>query len=148
MDRFVQDLKSQGVPSVEGDGGNVVFSSAGELFVFYKKCMVQCSQLSTGPPLLSLTGTFQKYLKEYATRVLNNHLPVKWVEQKPLDWTQSLSFPLVIERLERARCATARETGVSKVDGRAGNGEEEKKDRQLHKMTNSSAVFIARIHAC
>ena len=32
---------------------------------------------------------------------------------------QSLSFILVIERLERARCATARETGASKVDGRA-----------------------------
>ena len=34
-----------------------------------------------------------------------------------LDCTQSLSVLLVIERLERARCATARETGVSKVDG-------------------------------
>ena len=79
MDRFVQDLKSQGIPVVQGDGSNVVFSSAGELFVFYKKCMVQCSQLSTGPPLLSLTGTFQKYLKEYAARVLSNHLPVKYV---------------------------------------------------------------------
>lgn len=79
MDRFVQDFKSQGIPMVEGDGSNVVFPSAGELFVFYKKCMVQCSQLSTGPPLLSLTAAFQKFLREYATRVLNNHLPVKWV---------------------------------------------------------------------
>lgn len=79
MDRFVQDFKSQGIPMVEGDGSNVVFPSAGELFVFYKKCMVQCSQLSTGPPLLSLTAAFQKFLREYATRVLNNYLPVKWV---------------------------------------------------------------------
>ncbi|EDO37778.1 predicted protein [Nematostella vectensis] len=77
MDRFVQDFKSQTVPQPEGDGSNVVFPSAGELFVFYKKCMVQCSQLSTGPPLLSLTATFQKYLKEFANRVLSNHLPVK-----------------------------------------------------------------------
>lgn len=77
MDRFVQDFKSLGIPMVEGDGSNVVFPSAGELFVFYKKCMVQCSQLSTGPPLLSLTATFQKFLREYATRVLNSHLPVK-----------------------------------------------------------------------
>ena len=30
-----------------------------------------------------------------------------------LDCTQSLSFLLVLERLDRARCATARETGVS-----------------------------------
>ena len=36
-----------------------------------------------------------------------------------VDCTQPLSFLLVIERLERARCATARETGISKVDGRA-----------------------------
>ena len=28
------------------------------------------------------------------------------------DYTQSISFLLVIERLERARCTTARETGV------------------------------------
>ena len=77
MDRFVQDFKSLGIPMVEGDGSNVVFPSAGELFVFYKKCMVQCSQLSTGPPLLSLTAAFQKFLREFATRVLNNHLPVK-----------------------------------------------------------------------
>ena len=32
-----------------------------------------------------------------------------------LDYTQSLSFLLVIERLERARCGTGRETGVSDV---------------------------------
>ena len=37
----------------------------------------------------------------------------------PLDCTQSLSFLLVLERLERTRWAAARETGVSKVDGRA-----------------------------
>ena len=77
MDRFVQDFKAQGVPLVEGDGSNVVFPSAGELFVFYKKCMVQCSQLSTGGPLLSVTAVFQRFLKEYATKVLSNHLPVK-----------------------------------------------------------------------
>ena len=73
----MQDFKSLGIPMVEGDGSNVVFPSAGELFVFYKKCMVQCSQLSTGSPLLSLTAAFQKFLREYASRVLNNHLPVK-----------------------------------------------------------------------
>ena len=40
-----------------------------------------------------------------------------------LGCTQSLSFLLVIGRLERARCATARETGVSQVEGSAENGE-------------------------
>ena len=33
-------------------------------------------------------------------------------EVRSIDCTQSLSFPLVIERLERARCGTARETGA------------------------------------
>ena len=75
LDRFVTDFKSLGIPQVEGDGSNVILPSAGELFVFYKKCLVQCSQLSTGPPLLSLSATFQKYLKEYATRVLSANMP-------------------------------------------------------------------------
>ena len=35
-----------------------------------------------------------------------------------LDCTQSLSFLLVVEKLERARCAAAWETGVSEVRGR------------------------------
>ena len=49
--------------------------SAGELFVFYKKCMVQCIQLSTGKALLDLTETFKKYLVEYANKLLMGNLP-------------------------------------------------------------------------
>jgi len=100
IDRFVQDFKSQPVPHPEGDGSNVVFPSAGELFVFYKKCMVQCSQLSTGPPLQSLTTTFQKYLKEYALRVLGNHLPVKYVCQWLDHILQNLIFPKQLETIQ------------------------------------------------
>ena len=58
----------------EGEGSNVLPSCA-DLFVYYKKCMVQCSQLSTGQPMLQLTRTFQKYLKEYAVKLLMNNLP-------------------------------------------------------------------------
>ena len=43
--------------------------------MFYKKCMVQCSQLSTGEPLLALTLVFKKHLREYATKVLIASLP-------------------------------------------------------------------------
>lgn len=75
MDRFVSDFKTHKIPQVEGDGSNVILPSAGELFVFYKKCLVQCSQLSTGSSLLSLTETFQKYLKEFATRILFANMP-------------------------------------------------------------------------
>ncbi|XP_047403019.1 vacuolar protein sorting-associated protein 53 homolog isoform X2 [Sciurus carolinensis] len=46
-----------------------------DLFVYYKKCMVQCSQLSTGEPMIALTTIFQKYLREYAWKILSGNLP-------------------------------------------------------------------------
>ncbi|XP_039262608.2 vacuolar protein sorting-associated protein 53 homolog [Styela clava] len=52
-----------------------VLPTCADLFVYYKKCMVQCSQLSTGEPMVSLTHLFQKYLREYATKLLSNNLP-------------------------------------------------------------------------
>ena len=57
------------------DTEGIVLPSAGELFVFYKKCMVQCIQLSTGNALLSLTETFKKYLMEYGSKLLMGNLP-------------------------------------------------------------------------
>eukprot|EP00794_Sanderia_malayensis_P014186 gene14186-15664_t len=75
INKFSQDLKTQGIPKFEAEGDSAVLPSAGELFVFYKKCMVQCALLSTGMALLSLTGLFQKYLKEYASRILTGNLP-------------------------------------------------------------------------
>ena len=56
-------------------GSTAVFPSAADLFVFYKKCLVQCASLSTGPPLLDLTDVFKKYLQEYATKILTASLP-------------------------------------------------------------------------
>ena len=41
-----------------------------------------------------------------------------------------MSFLLVIERLERTIYATARETGVSKEDGRAENWEEKREKKE------------------
>eukprot|EP00112_Aurelia_sp_Birch-Aquarium-sp1_P023247 Seg685.3 transcript_id=Seg685.3/GoldUCD/mRNA.D3Y31 product="Vacuolar protein sorting-associated protein 53-like" protein_id=Seg685.3/GoldUCD/D3Y31 len=75
IEKFIQDFKSQGIPKSESDGDNTVLPSAGELFVFYKKCMVQCALLSTGTPLLSLASLFQKFLKEYANRLMTANLP-------------------------------------------------------------------------
>ena len=42
--------------------------------MFYKKCMVQCTQLSSGggdggDTLLALANVFKKHLREYATKV-------------------------------------------------------------------------------
>ncbi|KAF7380281.1 hypothetical protein HZH66_014636 [Vespula vulgaris] len=57
------------------EGSNSVLSSCADLFVFYKKCILQCTQLSTGIIMLSLAKTFQKYLREYAMKILQNNLP-------------------------------------------------------------------------
>ncbi|PIK58739.1 putative vacuolar protein sorting-associated protein 53-like [Apostichopus japonicus] len=75
IQRFMDDFRTQGPPPIQAEEGGAVLPSCADLFVFYKKCMVQCSQLSTGQPLLSLTASFQKYLREYANRLLSGNLP-------------------------------------------------------------------------
>lgn len=78
MEKFVADCKTQppGAKDFDGvEGPSSVLSSCADLFVFYKKCMLQCTQLSTGPIMLSLSETFQKYLREYALKLLQNNLP-------------------------------------------------------------------------
>src|SRR5690349_17350314 len=84
IDRFMESYRQQQqrggggrtAPGVEeGEEGSNILSSCADLFVYYKKCMVQCSQLSTGQPMLLLTRTFQKYLREYAQKMLNSNLP-------------------------------------------------------------------------
>lgn len=52
-----------------------VLPSCADLFVFYKKFLVQCNQLSNGPPMLSLCNLYEKYLREYAVKILQNNLP-------------------------------------------------------------------------
>ncbi|XP_007935623.1 vacuolar protein sorting-associated protein 53 homolog [Orycteropus afer afer] len=75
IDRFVADFKAQGLPKPNTDEGGALLPSCADLFVYYKKCMVQCSQLSTGEPMIALTTIFQKYLREYAWKILSGNLP-------------------------------------------------------------------------
>ncbi|XP_078535999.1 vacuolar protein sorting-associated protein 53 homolog isoform X2 [Lissotriton helveticus] len=75
IDRFVADFKAQGPPRSNTDEGGAVLPSCADLFVYYKKCMVQCSQLSTGEPMIALSTIFQKYLREYAWKILSGNLP-------------------------------------------------------------------------
>ncbi|XP_061537925.1 vacuolar protein sorting-associated protein 53 homolog isoform X1 [Phycodurus eques] len=75
IDRFVADFRAQGPPKVATDEGGAVLPSCADLFVYYKKCMVQCSQLSTGEPMIALTTIFQKFLREYAWKILSGNLP-------------------------------------------------------------------------
>ncbi|XP_050359212.1 vacuolar protein sorting-associated protein 53 homolog [Nymphalis io] len=78
MDRFIQDAKSVD-PVVcggeVGSGAGAVMSSCADLFLFYKKCLAQCATLSTGEPMRELAGVFGKYLREYASSVLQAALP-------------------------------------------------------------------------
>lgn len=74
IDRFVLDEK-QHRPTESTETQAAVLSSCPDLFVFYKKSMIQCNQLDRGQSMLSLTKTFQKYLHEYAEKLLQNNLP-------------------------------------------------------------------------
>ena len=65
---------------------------------------------------------------------------VKCLPCTHLDCTQPLSFLFVIERLERARCATTRETGVNEVDGRAESGGE---GREKNYLSSFLPIFRA-----
>lgn len=52
------------------------FNNATELFVFYKKCLVEFCKISTGKPLLNLIEQcFQKYLRQYSDLVLLEAIP-------------------------------------------------------------------------
>ncbi|XP_066520130.1 vacuolar protein sorting-associated protein 53 homolog isoform X1 [Hoplias malabaricus] len=75
IDRFVADFRAQGPPKSVTEEGGAVLPSCADLFVYYKKCMVQCSQLSTGEPMIALSTIFQKYLREYAWKILSGNLP-------------------------------------------------------------------------
>lgn len=52
-----------------------ILTSGADLFVFYKKCLVQCNQLSNGKPMYDLAMVFKKYLREYANKCLENKIP-------------------------------------------------------------------------
>lgn len=76
--KFQQDFQaSQTHKTADSNAGmqSEVLPTCADLFVYYKKCLVQCSQLSTGEPMVSLARLFQKYLQEYALKLLSNNLP-------------------------------------------------------------------------
>ncbi|KAH3777516.1 hypothetical protein DPMN_178963 [Dreissena polymorpha] len=57
LTRFLEDFRQYGTPRIESEEGSNVLPSSADLFVCYKKCVVQCSQLSTGQPMITpVTG--------------------------------------------------------------------------------------------
>uniref|UniRef100_A0A4W3IJ25 Vacuolar protein sorting-associated protein 53 homolog n=1 Tax=Callorhinchus milii TaxID=7868 RepID=A0A4W3IJ25_CALMI len=79
IDRFVADFKAQGPPKPNTEEGGAVLPSCADLFVYYKKCMVQCSQLSTGEPMIALTSS----LNINNNHNKDDHHPSQWLEQSP-----------------------------------------------------------------
>lgn len=74
IERFLQDSKQTRLVEATETQASIL-PSCPDLFVFYKKSMIQCTQLDNGQSMLSLTKTFQKYLHEYSDKVLQNNLP-------------------------------------------------------------------------
>lgn len=73
-------MMQQFAANADDDGDTIslvggVYSSCADLFVFYKKCLMQCSQLSDGDPMIELSNLFCTFLREYAMNVLQNKLP-------------------------------------------------------------------------
>ena len=89
IDRAAQEQKTKGYANLSVEGSSVLHS-CGDLFLCYKKCIKQCTELSTGEPLLALTNVFKKHLKEYASRILIAHLP-KLAQQQTSSSAAALS---------------------------------------------------------
>ncbi|XP_050525562.1 vacuolar protein sorting-associated protein 53 homolog [Daktulosphaira vitifoliae] len=74
IERFSNDVKIILVNDNIDDHTSVLPNCA-DLFLFYKKSLVQCTELSNHNPMLALATVFQKYLKEYALKILESNLP-------------------------------------------------------------------------
>jgi hypothetical protein len=74
--RFIEEIKASGFPRMQNEESSNIHGSSADLFVFYKNCMTQCLQLFPSASLLvKLSTIFQKYLRDYANRVLTGSLP-------------------------------------------------------------------------
>jgi hypothetical protein len=74
--RFIEEIKTSGFPRMQNEESSNIHGSSADLFVFYKNCMTQCMQLFPSTSLLvKLSTIFQKFLRDYASRVLTGHLP-------------------------------------------------------------------------
>lgn len=88
IQRFVDDTSNK--TAVDPTNKSAVFPSCADLFMFYKKCMVQCTQLSNGKPMYDLAMIFKKYLRQYATKILDNRTPKITTVQTSIGTSMSL----------------------------------------------------------
>uniref|UniRef100_A0A182JC63 Vacuolar protein sorting-associated protein 53 homolog n=1 Tax=Anopheles atroparvus TaxID=41427 RepID=A0A182JC63_ANOAO len=72
VEQFAQQNQQMIVPKEINPG---IIPNCADLFVFYKKCMVQCMQLSNEKPMYDLVLIFKKHLRDYASKVLEARIP-------------------------------------------------------------------------
>ena len=72
---FSVSASLSGPAVVEAGEGAPVMTSCGDLFVFYRKCLVQLSELTSAQPMVELASLFKKYLREYISKVIVASLP-------------------------------------------------------------------------
>lgn len=90
IERFVLDNSKTKIEFDPITNNSTVFPSCADLFVFYKKCLVQCTQLSNEKPLYQLAQIFKKYLREYASKILEQKIPKASVQATSLGTSMSM----------------------------------------------------------
>ena len=77
INEFVDEMAKENTSQLNKNDNKMaeVFASSGVLFTQYKNFLVQCVKLSCKRPLVQLASTFQKYLRDYANRILMQNLP-------------------------------------------------------------------------
>uniref|UniRef100_A0A8W7PX43 Vacuolar protein sorting-associated protein 53 homolog n=1 Tax=Anopheles coluzzii TaxID=1518534 RepID=A0A8W7PX43_ANOCL len=101
IEQFAQANQQMVVPKEINPG---ILPNCADLFVFYKKCMVQCMQLSNEKPMYDLVLLFKKYLREYAAKVLEARIPKP---QPPNTATSSISSSMSLLTKDFQNLSTA-----------------------------------------
>ncbi|XP_052894497.1 vacuolar protein sorting-associated protein 53 homolog isoform X2 [Anopheles moucheti] len=101
IDQFAQQNQQMVVPKEINPG---IIPNCADLFVFYKKCMVQCMQLSNEKPMYDLVLLFKRYLREYAIKVLEARIPKP---QPPNTTTSSISSSMSLLTKDFQNLSTA-----------------------------------------
>ena len=79
MDAFAEQFKKEGVgvadDDEDGEEGGQTLGSSGDMFRFFRDCIVQCNELNSLQALHDLYLVFKKYLGLYAQQILTANLP-------------------------------------------------------------------------
>ncbi len=80
IDQFVEEQRKAATSSSANSSETStaraeILPTSGKLFTQYKNCLIQCISLSNRMPLVLLSTTFQKYLREYAHKILQAAIP-------------------------------------------------------------------------